>query len=57
MTSVSSVNLTEYGPIHILLFDTERERQLNIGKDYPFEPLKAGECIVPEKFGEENATL
>jgi len=30
----------------IVAFKTEREREINIGRDYLFEPMGVGECRV-----------
>ena len=54
---VTSSDLEEYGPIHLAYFDTNLERSLSIGVDYPFTTLQEGECIVPEKFRLANSTL
>ena len=34
----------------LILMDTDREKEIGLGPDYPFEPLKAGECIVSSEF-------
>lgn len=34
----------------LMLMDTQQEKDIGLAPDYPFEPLKAGECIVPDKF-------
>ena len=33
-----------------MFMDTAKEKEINLGKDYPFEPLAGGECIVPSKY-------
>lgn len=33
--------------------DTEREKEIGLGDKYPFEPLEAGECIVPYIFSSD----
>ena len=33
-----------------MLMDTQQEKDIGLAPDYPFEPLKAGECLVPDKF-------
>ena len=30
--------------------DTAREKDINLGADYPFDPLGAGECVVPDRY-------
>ena len=40
------------------LLDTNREKEIGLGPDYPYDPLGPGECIIPsaletKKFGEE----
>ena len=37
----------------ILLMDTEREKQIGLGPNYPFEKLAAGECIISTIMGDE----
>ena len=32
--------------------DTDREKEIGIGKDYPFGPLGPGECLVPAVWQE-----
>ena len=54
---VTSSDLEQYGPIHLAYLDTNLERSLSIGVDYPFTTLQEGECIVPEKFRLANDTL
>jgi hypothetical protein len=29
--------------------DTKREAELGIGENYPFGPLKAGECLISQE--------
>ncbi len=38
----------EYEPnkADVLFIDTELEKQIMLGPDYPYEPLEAGECII-----------
>ena len=36
--------------ICVMFMDTEQEKRINLGKDYPFDPLAGGECIVPSKY-------
>ena len=54
---VTSRDLKGYVPIDLAYIDTNLERSLGIGVDYPFATLQEGECIVPEKFSLENGTL
>ena len=41
----------------LVLIDTDRENQIGLGIDYPFEPMNAGECIVPSRFKEYGFKL
>ena len=36
----------------VILMDTERESDIGLGPDYPFDPLGAGECIVSDEYSE-----
>ena len=33
-----------------MLWDTDREREINLGTAYPYEPMEKGECILPYTF-------
>ena len=33
-----------------MYMDTEQEKNIKLGVDYPYDPLGALECIVPEKY-------
>ena len=37
-----------------MLFDTEREKQLDMGPKWPYQPLKTGECIVSDTMVEDG---
>lgn len=43
--------------MHLAYIDTDREQSLGIGTDYPFGPMAADECIVPEQFRKSNPSL
>ena len=32
------------------LIDTDREKEINVGRSYPFEPLDMGECLLDQKW-------
>lgn len=32
----------------IMFMDTDREKEIGLGADYPYEPLGPGECVLPE---------
>ena len=34
--------------INIVLINTTREKEIELGRNYPFHPLKRGECIIHE---------
>lgn len=40
-----------------MLMDTQQEKDIGLAPDYPFEPLKAGECLVPAKFKKAGAKV
>ena len=45
-----------------MLIDTEREKEIGLGKDYPFGKLGPGECVLhstwKENYGlEVNSTI
>ena len=35
-----------YHPLYLLLIDTEREKEIDLGRSYPYNKLKEGECLV-----------
>ena len=35
-----------------MYIDTDREKDIGLGSDYPFEPLGPLECIIPKKYKE-----
>ena len=37
----------------LTLMDTERENEINLGTDWPFEPLAAGDCVVDIAYQNE----
>ena len=37
--------------------DTEREKEISIGVDYPFDPLEPGECLVPTDYKDEGIKI
>lgn len=56
--NVSSENLgSSTVSMHLAFIDTDRERSLGIGTDYPFGPLAEGECLLPERFRKSNSSL
>ena len=34
--------------LRILLINTTREREIELGRNYPYQPMKKGECIIDE---------
>jgi len=48
---------TSIASMHLAFIDTDRERSLGIGNDYPFSPLAEGECLLPERFRKSNSSL
>ena len=34
----------------LMFMDTERENQINLGNDWPFDELAEGECLVSNAF-------
>ena len=41
-----------YGPINLILIDTEREKEIGLGPDWPYKPLGPGECIISRVFAD-----
>lgn len=39
-----------YKSLCVMLMDTDRETEIGLGSDYPYEPLAAGECLIPSIF-------
>ena len=35
--------------------DTDREKQIDLGPEYPFEALPAGECIISSSYQQEES--
>jgi len=42
--NTTSISLQDYFCFQFI--DTSNEKAIGLGVDYPYEPLKAGECIV-----------
>ena len=40
--------------LYLGLIDTAKEKSINLGVEYPFEPLGPGECIFPNNFAFPN---
>ena len=40
--------------IYLMLIDTNRERDIELGRAYPYEKLNEGECLVHEKLVEKG---
>ena len=36
--------------LRIILINTTREREIELGRNYPYEPMKKGECIIDESL-------
>ena len=47
-------NETTYSGLILTGIDTEREKAIGLGEDWPFPPLKANECLITEKFAKAN---
>lgn len=45
-----SSNITKDYEVCISIFDTEREKDYEVGRSYEFPPLEFGECNVNEKY-------
>ena len=37
-----------------MLIDTDLEKEIGLGADYPFGPLEAGECVVSDVWKSRN---
>ena len=40
--------------IYLLLIDTDREREIELGRAYPYKKLNEGECLVHKKLVQKN---
>jgi hypothetical protein len=36
--------------VTVTLIDTEREKEINLGAEWPYKPLGVGECIVNKVY-------
>ena len=43
---------SDYDPPTVILMDTERESEIGLGSDYPFDPLGPGECIISDTYSD-----
>ena len=41
-----------YGVINLILIDTEREKEIGLGTDWPYKPLGPGQCIISRAFAD-----
>ena len=44
------LNFEDSGNMKVINIDTDQERKINCGKDYKYEKLGLGECLIPEDF-------
>ena len=42
--------LLYYKETNVMALDTEREKEIGLGPQYPFDPLDVGECIVSSEY-------
>ena len=40
--------------VRLMLIDTDLEKEIGLGADYPFGPLEAGECVVADVWKSRN---
>lgn len=45
---------TTYLTVNVGWIDTEKEKAIGIGEDYPFDAMKAGECLIPAALNTKN---
>ena len=43
--------------IYLMLIDTEREKEIELGRSYPFKKLKEGECLVHKSLIRKNQKI
>jgi len=43
----------EYFATNLFLMDTERENEIGLGPEYPYDALGEGECIVSSDYEED----
>lgn len=48
--NLGAIVLADGSETYLMLMDTEREEAIGLGKDYPFGPQAAGECIVSNHY-------
>ena len=36
------------------MWDTQLEREIHLGTQYPYKPLGRGECMVPEDYAQHG---
>ena len=41
---------SKYDSLYLMLIDTEKEKEIELGRSYPFGKLKEGECLVHESI-------
>ena len=46
----------EHG-INLMMWDTDREREINIGTSYPFDALKKQECILASSYQQKGFSV
>lgn len=39
-----------YNELRLILINTEREKNIDLGRNYPYSELKEGECLVNKKL-------
>ena len=42
------------GTACLILMDTEREKQIDLGSKFPYVPIQQGDCVVPEIWKEKH---
>ena len=50
----NSMHSGSYSYGHVLLIDTEREKEIYLGTAYPFPKLGLGECLINEDLAESK---
>ena len=48
---------TSNNNIYLMLIDTEREKEIELGRSYPYKKLKEGECLVHKSLIRKNQKI
>ena len=52
--------LSYYGgsaTVAVMFMDTDQEKKIGLGANYPYDALGAGECIVPDLYSSKGVEI